>query len=130
MDRSSDPPSRESRERRRRVAFASARTRRLGRPCSTESDDGLDPVRGLCPQGDVREHVEPEQQTELYLDGQERGKLEQPRIPNSFAEKDEASRGEGESAGLGDRGAGTPYVRFVEFERSAQLDDGGGRVPD
>ena len=112
------------------VAFASARIRRLGPAVAAERDDALEPVRCPRPQRHVREHVEPEQEPELQLDRDERGKLEQTWVPHDLAEQDVPGGGEGQRARFGDRRAGAAHVGFVELEGGAQLDDGCGRVPD
>ncbi len=101
-----------------------------GTAVAAERDDAVEPTRRTRPERDVAEHVEAEQEPELELDRQERRQLQQARVPDHLTEEDVARGRQGKRARLGDDGAGSAHVGFVELERRAQLDDRRGRVPD
>ena len=128
--RSCEPPSSDSRERPRSVAFASARTRRLGRASPPSVTMQSSPADVRVQSDHVAQHVEAEQEAELQLDRHERRKLEQPRASDHLTEEDVASGRQRQRACFGDGRARAADVGLVELERGAQLDDRGGRVPD
>ena len=79
---------------------------------------------------DVGEDVEPDQEPELELDGDERRELEEPRASDDLAEEHVARGGQRQRARLRDRCACAPNVGLVQLERGAQLDDRRRGVPD
>ena len=86
-------------------------------------------MRGLLPERDLGEHVEPEEERELDLGREEWGKLEQAQMTGCLPVEDVASGGEGECACLCDRRRCSANVRLVELERGGQLDERRGCVP-
>ena len=128
--RSCEPPSRDSRERPRSVAFASARTRRLGRTSAPSATMHSSPDEVRVQSETSARTSSPKQEAELQLDRDERRELEQPRVSDDLAEEDIPCGGQRQRAGLGDSRAGTAHVGFVELEGGTQLDDGSRRVPD